>query len=32
MPATDSPFIADTSTISPMVPIANPPRTGPNQT
>ena len=32
MPATLKPFIADTTTIKPMVPMARPPRTGPNQT
>ena len=32
MPATDNPFIADTSTIKPMVPMASPPCTGPIHT
>jgi hypothetical protein len=32
MPATDSPFIAEITTISRIVPIASPPGTGPNQT
>ena len=32
MPATLRPFIAETTTITPMVPIASPPRTGPNHT
>ena len=32
MPATLRPFIAEISTINPIVPIANPPRTGPIQT
>ncbi len=32
MPATESPFIAEIRTISPMVPIASPPETGPIQT
>ncbi len=32
MPATLSPFIAEITTIRPIVPIARPPRTGPAQT
>ena len=32
MPATLSPFIAEISTIRPIVPIASPPRTPPIQT
>ncbi len=32
MPATESPFIAEITTISPMVPMASPPCSGPNQT
>ena len=32
MPATDSPFIAETSTISRMVPTASPPDSPPIQT
>ena len=32
IPATLSPFMAEMTTMRPMVPIASPPRTGPNQT
>jgi len=32
MPATLRPFMADITTIRPIVPMARPPRTGPNQT
>ena len=32
MPATESPFIAEISTISRIVPMARPPGKGPNQT
>ena len=32
MPATDSPFIAEITTIRKIVPMARPPGTGPNQT
>jgi len=32
MPATESPFMAEISTIRAMVPMASPPRTGPIQT
>ena len=32
MPATDRPFMAEISTISPIVPMASPPLSGPIQT
>ncbi len=32
MPATLSPFMADMTTIKPIVPMASPPLSGPNQT
>jgi hypothetical protein len=32
IPATESPFIAEITTIRKIVPIASPPGTGPNQT